>query len=215
MTRYGYSSIISACKRALVAIAASVLVCVSIVPAGFAAVGCTLNDPDRDVKRLFPESTGYRTNFITIKETGGQELYARIQKELGDVFDTVYETIDVPYSFYDVLKGKEVIGHIHGVNQKGTYGGMQLILATDLDGKIMAFYYQKMSSPEASRFMNKEFTGQFKGLTREDFQRGDLKISDPTVDSHKDFEATLRGLKKNLILLKELRVRSESAAAGR
>ncbi|MDD5044216.1 MAG: hypothetical protein PHH69_02115 [Candidatus Omnitrophica bacterium] len=176
----------------------------------FAAVGCTLNDPDRDVKRLFPESTGYRTDFISIKEIGGETLFQKIEQELGDKLDTVYETIDVPYSFYGVLKGKEVIGQIHGVNQKGKYGGMQLILATNLEGKVLNFYYQKMSSPEASKFMDKNFTRQFIGLTLEDFLKGNLKISDPSKANHEDFLATLRGLKKNLILLKELKLNSES-----
>lgn len=172
----------------------------------FGAVGCTLNDPDRDVKRLFPESTGYKTDFISIKEKGGQLLYEKIEKELGDKLDSIYETIDVPYSFYDVLKGKEVIAHIHGVNQKGTYGGMQLIIATDLKGKILAFYYQKMSSPEASKFFDKKFTNQFIGLTLEDFIKGNVSATDPSSNSHQDFQATVRGLKKNLILLKELKL---------
>jgi hypothetical protein len=112
----------------------------------------------------------------------------------------------VPYSFYDVLKGKEVIGHIHGVNQKGTYGGMQLIIATDLKGDIIAFYYQKMSSPEASKFFDKKFTNQFIGLALDDFTKGGLSVTDPSNKSRQDFQATLRGLKKNLILLKELKL---------
>lgn len=172
----------------------------------FAAVGCSLNDPDRDVKRLFPEATGYKTDFITVKEAGGEELFKKIEQELGDKLDTLYETIDVPYAFYDVLKGKEVIAHIHGVNQKGTYGGMQIILATDLKGKILHFYYQKMSSPEASKFMDNNFTRQFVNLSLDDFIQGKISIKDPTKESHEDFLATLRGVKKNLILLKELKI---------
>lgn len=168
-----------------------------------AAVGCTLNDPDRDVKRLFPQSTGYRTDFITIQEKGGEELKKKIESELGDKFDDIYESIDVPYAYYTVLKGKEVIGRIHGVNQKGTYGGIQLITATDPEGKVTSFYYQKISSPEARAFTDKDFTNQFIGLKLDDFMNGNLTIKDPSRESSKDFKATLRGLKKNLILLKE------------
>ncbi|MCX5711078.1 MAG: hypothetical protein NT060_03845 [Candidatus Omnitrophica bacterium] len=182
------------------------LLFIASIGVAYAAVGCTLNDPDRDVKRLFPESTGYRTDFLSIKEVGGNALYEKISAELGDTLDPIYESSDVPYSFYDVLKGKEVIAHIHGVNQKGKYGGMQLIIATDLNGKITAFFYQKMSSPEAGVFMNKQFTSKFVGLTLEDFLRGYPKISDPSKSSEYDFRATMRGLKKNLILLKELKL---------
>lgn len=166
-----------------------------------AAVGCTLNDPDRDVKRLFPQSTGYKTIFVTIQERGGEALQKRIEEKLGDAFDPIYEGIDVPYAYYDVLKGKEVIGRIHGVNQKGTYGGMQIILATDLDGRIQDFYYQKISSPESRRFRDTSFTRQFTGLGLEDFYNKDITIADPSEQNHEDYVATLRGVKKNLILL--------------
>ncbi len=183
----------------------AVLLSLLLTQVALAAVGCTLNDPDRDVKRIFPESTGYKTSFITIKESGGQELFEGVQDELGDKFDSIYESIDVPYSFYDVLKGKELIGRIHGVNQKGTYGGMQLILATDLEGRIIDFYYQKISSPEAKRFMDKSFTSQFQGLSLNDFVNNIPDIKDPSSNNHDDYVATLRGLKKNLILLRELK----------
>lgn len=180
----------------------------------WAAVGCTLNDPDRDVKRLFPESTGYKTQFITIKERGGEELKDEIEERLGDKFDTVYESIDIPYAHYDVLKGKELIGRIHGVNQKGIYGGIQIILATDLEGKIIGFYYQKISSPEARKFKDKEFTKKFIGLTLADFYRYGLdepndrisNIKDPSEKHHDDFKATLRGIKKSLILLDKFKL---------
>ncbi len=203
MGGFYFKSIILGFKKAAVPCFCLWLTFVGV--SAFAAVGCTLNDPDRDVKRLFPRSTGYRTSFITIKEKGGQTLFEAIQEKLGDRFDTIYETIDVPYAFYEVLYGREVIAHIHGVNQRGTYGGMQLILATDLDGIIVAFYYQKMSSPEAAKFFDASFTDQFIGLRLEDFIKGNISVADPSARSQEDFESTLRGLNKNLILLEELK----------
>lgn len=174
----------------------------------FAAVGCTLNDPDRDIVKIFPESTGYKTEFITIKEMGGVEITGEIEEKLKDTLEPTYESIDVSYAYYTILKGKEPIGYVHGVNQKGTYGGMQLILATDLDGNIVDFYYQKISSPEAKVFRSKEFTEQFIGLNLADFyiyDRGDseriVEIKDLTNNNNSDYFATLRGIRKNLILL--------------
>ncbi len=167
----------------------------------YAAVGCSLNDPDRDVKKMFPDSSGYKTTFITIKEKGGEALKRKIEEKFQDKFEPIYENIDVPYAFYTVLKGKEAIGYIHGVNQKGKYGGMQLIMATDLKGAIINFYYQKMSSPEAGKFMDSKFTFAFKGLTLDDFFKGNIPAKDPSANSHEDFRATLRGLKKNIVLL--------------
>lgn len=178
----------------------------------FAAVGCTLNDPDRDVKSIFPQSTGYKTTVTTFKENGGEKLAKEIEERLGDKLDPLFESIDVPHSFYTVLKGKEIIGYIHGVNQKGMYGVMQIFLALDTKGRILEFFYQKISSPEAKKFNDSKFRNQFKGLTLADFYHHAemkgmscpddriAKIKDPSEKSNKDFIATLRGMKMNLIL---------------
>ncbi|HNV48960.1 MAG TPA: hypothetical protein PKJ16_18100, partial [Spirochaetota bacterium] len=88
----------------------------------YAAVGCDLNDPDRDVKRLFPGSTGYKTQYVSIDKKGGAALLARIEQRLGDKFQGLFETIDVPYTVYEVYRGTQRIGYIHGVNQKGKFG---------------------------------------------------------------------------------------------
>jgi hypothetical protein len=112
------------------------------------------------------------------------------------------------------LKGKDIIGYMHGVNQKGKFGVLQLVIATDLSGNILSFYYQKISSPESSRFRDNAFNRQFKGLNLEDFNKYDVsgkntqagkiaEIQDPSQNSSEDFRATLRGIKKNLILLDE------------
>ncbi len=179
----------------------------------FGAVACSLNDPDRDIKRIFPQSTGYKTTITTIKERGGDKLAKEIEKSLGDKLDPIFEANDVPYTFYTILKGKEIIGYVHGVNQKGTYGGMQIILAVDTKGKILDFYYQKMTSPEANKFKDEKWTSQFKGLTLSDFYHHDAmkgtecpddklaKIKSPSEKNKKDFVNTLRGIKMNLILL--------------
>jgi hypothetical protein len=192
----------------------SLLFLFGIYTTSFAAVGCSLDDPDRDVKSIFPESTGYLTKFVTLKEIGGEALKSKIEEKLGDRFDPIYENLEVPYAYYTVLKGKNTIGYIHGVNQKGKYGGLQLIIASNLDDKIVAFYYQRISSPESSKFRATQFTGKFKGLSLVDFNKYNVlnnslsegpvtKIIDPSVNSAEDFRATIRGIKKNLILLDE------------
>lgn len=194
--------------RSIIAIT---VIAISIICFGhglsLAAVGCELSDPDRDIHNVFPRSTGYKTTYFTLQESGGEKVKKEVEEKLKDVFDPLYESLDVPYSYYTVLKGKEVIGYMHGVNQKGVYGTMQIILATDPEGKIIGYYYQKIASPEAQRFRDKSFTDQFIGLSLADFYRSDdpagkvAAIKDPSENSHDDFRSTIRGTKKNLILL--------------
>jgi hypothetical protein len=191
------------------------------------AVGCDLNDPDRDVARLFPESTGYKTTYTSIDRRGGEALLGKIETRLGDRFRGIYETIDVPYTIYEIFAGKKKIGYIHGVNQKGQFGGIQVFLSLDLEGKIMAFYIQKMTSKYAGKLRDAKFGRQFIGLTLKDFDRYDVisgkasgkveAIKNPAPEAESDFRAALRATKKNLILMEEFVYSSQHSShpAGR
>ena len=181
----------------------------------FAAVGCELNDPDRDVRRLFPASTGYRTIYASIANKGGAGLLRQVEQRLGDSFQGLFETADVPYTMYRVLKGQETIGYIHGVNQKGRYGGIQAFLAIDSQGRILAFYYQRLTNNEARLLRSVEFGRQFIGLDLSDFDGYDVvsgraapgsriaAVRNPAPGAEDDYRATLRSVKKNLILCDE------------
>jgi hypothetical protein len=181
----------------------------------FAAVGCDLNDPDKDVKKLFPGSTGYKTEYVSISQKGGDSLLARIEQRLGDRFQGLFETGDVPYTMYRVFRKKELAGYIHGVNQKGTYGGIQVFLALDTNGVIKTLYFQKLTSKAAAKLRQPSFGKQFAGLTLRDFYRYDVvsgkesgsdritSIKNPSDDAASDFRSALRAVKKNLILVDE------------
>ena len=179
----------------------------------FAAVGCDLNEPDRDVARLFPGAT-YKTRYLSLKTSGGQLLLERVEKRLGDKFHGLYETIDVPYTLYDIYKGTQAVGYIHGVNQKGEYGGIQVFLALDTSGKIKSFYIQKLTSRAAKDLRAKEFGAQFEGLSLKDFEAYDPAAAKAPAGSSsagikapakagKDFNSVMRAVKKNLILMDE------------
>ena len=186
----------------------------AVFSSAFAAVGCDLNDPDRDVARLFPSSTGYKTLYLSIKTSGGGKLLARVEERLGDKFRGLYENIEVPYTLYDIFRGTETLGYIHGVNQKGEYGGIQVFLALDTRGVIKAFYIQKLTSRAAKELRSKEFGAQFAGFGLKDFENNDplsgkspegaaiFKIKSPP-GAGRDFLSVMRAVKKNLILMDE------------
>jgi hypothetical protein len=177
------------------------------------AVGCDLNEPDKDVKRLFPGSTSFKTATLEIQKVGGQQLLAKIEARLRDKLHGLYETVDEPYTIYVIFANNKKIGYIHGVNQKGRYGGIQIFLALDLDQRIKSFYIQKMSGEYAGKFRDKEFAKQFVGLTVNDFDQYDVltgkgtgkvpEISNPVHEADYDFKHILRGTKKNLILVND------------
>ncbi len=194
----------------------------SSVPA-WGAVGCDLNDPDRDVARLYPGSTGYKTVTLEIQKVGGQKLLARIEARLRDKLHGLYETIDVPYTMYVIYAHKKKIGYIHGVTQKGRYGGVQIFLVLDLEERIKALYIQKMSGDYAGKFREAEFSRQFAGLTLGDFEQYDvltgkgkgklLEIKNSAPEATYDFKYILRGMKKNLIFVNEFVAMSPELSA--
>lgn len=193
-------------------------------------VPCQLNNPDQDTLRLFPERTNFRTEFIRTDEigekrgVGSEALFRELERRLGDKWDSVWETKDIPYVFYEILKGPDRIGWVFGANQ-GWPGAdnSQLMLAFDLDERIHEFYYQKLPSFEKERLQTQEFYSQFIGLTLEHFyvneQLGNLKVSDkdtlaldmvsrindPTQREHEGFQKTLRGMKKVLIYIDDFK----------
>ncbi len=177
------------------------------------AVGCDLNDPDRDVARLFPESTGYKTIYTSILQRGGEKLLAKVETRLGEKFKGIYETIDVPYTIYEIYANKKKVGYIHGVNQKGQFGGIQVFLVLTLEGTVRGFYIQKMTSQYAGKLRDQKFGKQFIGLTLKDFDHYDVvsgkasgkiaEIKNPAPEADTDFKAALRAAKKNLVLMDE------------
>jgi len=177
------------------------------------AVGCDLNDPDRDVARLFPGSTGYKAVAIEIQKLGGDKLLAKLEAKLRDKLRGLYETIDVPYTIYVIYANKKKIGYIHGLNQKGRFGGIQIFLVLDLEERIKAFYIQKMTGEYAGKFRDAQFGSQFVGLTVGDFEQYDVMtgkatgkvagIVNPAPEAEHDFKYILRGVKKNLIFVNE------------
>ncbi len=198
--------------KGLAILMAFLLVLTGASPA-WAAVGCDLNDPDRDVARLFPESTGYKTIYTSILKKGGEKLLATVEKRLGDKFQGIYETSDVPYTIYEIFTGKKKVGYIHGVNQKGQFGGIQVFVVLTLEGTIKGFYIQKMTSQYAGKLRDAKFGRQFVGLTLKDFEQYNVAtgkasgrveaIKNPAPEAEADFRAALRATKKNLILMDE------------
>jgi hypothetical protein len=177
-----------------------------------AAMNCELNYPASDVSRLFPESTGYKTSYFSFSKYGGEPLLRKIEARLGNV-PALYAPLNVPYTLYDIYKGDRKVGYIHGVNQKGQYGVLEVFVSLDMNGMIKAFYIQRIAGQWAKKFTSPQFGRQFVGLTLKDFEQYDTvkckgsgkvaAIVNPVPKAETDFYGLLRAVKKNLIIMDE------------
>jgi len=190
---------------------AVLLPALAVVPLA-AAVSCELNDPVHDVPRLFPDSTSYKTSYFSFATKGGLPMLQKIEARLGG-FTALYAPLDVPYTLYEVYKGTQRVGYVHGVNQKGQYGVLEVFVSLDLEGRIKAFYIQRMAGRWTKNFTSPKFGSQFLGLTLKDFEQFDVvkgkgsgrlaSFVNPSPEAVTDYYGLLRAVNKNLVLMDE------------
>jgi hypothetical protein len=185
-----------------------------------AAINCELNDPASDVPRLFPESSSYKVSGFSFAAPGSEGKLPKVEARLGGV-PSLYAPLNVPYTLYVCYKGPEKIGYVHGVNQKGQFGVLEVFVSLDLHGRIKAFYLQRIAGQWGSKFTSAKFGKQFLGLTLKDFETYDFMggkgsgklaaIVNPAPEALTDFLGLLRALNKNLILMDEFIYTPEKA----
>lgn len=194
----------------------------------YAAVGCTLNNPARDLASLYPEMTSYREDVFELsKLPNGRTIYTNLQERVSGYLDPVYEGFETPYTLYSVFQEDKLIGYVHGVNVPGRGGVIQVFLAVNpKSGEIVRMFFQRLESMGAKSLRSKEFRAQFAGLNLGDFYKHDyfsIKDKNNTADKIanikspadlpqaglSDYESTLRGVRKNLILLDALAFNSQ------
>lgn len=187
--------------------------------ATWAAIGCTLSNPARDLKSLFPTMTSYREDIRELAALpDGKTFYEALKTRVGDL-DPVYEGYETPYTLYSVFEHGKPLGFVHGVNVPGRGGVIQVFVAVDpASAAILKMFYQRLESPGGSLLRAKAVRDQFVGLTLADFYKHDyFAVAEPGNPSDRiarlappvalpeaarpDWAATLRGLRKNLILL--------------
>ena len=197
------------------------ILCLILVAAqkAYGAIGCTLSNPAEDLKYLYPEMTTFKEDLMEFpKLKDGSAMFKGLKARLGSDLDPIYETYETPYTVYSVFKGSEKIGIVHGVNVPGKGGVIQIFLSTDpKTAEIKNFFFQRLESPAARQLRAREFRAQFTGLTLADFYKHDYyaaaqpgakadkvaAVKPPALDASgkPDYDATLRGIRKNLILL--------------
>lgn len=97
---------------------------------------CALRDPNRQLYRLFPRATSYRSIVRTIgtdaREVVGERLPFGLHfNELGR------------HTLYVPMRGDEILGLVHVRSEAGRWGLIEVAWALDLDLNVMDFRFQR------------------------------------------------------------------------
>ena len=167
----------------------------------FAAV-CVFRFPDRDVYKLYPKATNYKSVLKTIDKDTKQKIEALLGRPL--------DPDETELTFYEIYKGKELIGMIHPHAERGEYGTIEVVWAFTLDGKIIDFTIQRDREKKGKELNAQEFRRQFAGkdlnspFVLENTKEINTKLLKPVQEADKGSSAIAYGAKKTLTFYKYL-----------
>jgi hypothetical protein len=186
----------------------------SLPSLGHAAVGCSLQNPDTDIRRFFPEMTNYSIHLLTYARQA-PEAHDELRRRIGQDLDSVYEVPDTPYTLYVVNGQGRRLGYVFGTNQRGKYSNIQVVAIVDAELKLQHVYIQKIRSPAFEAFQAEDFGLALAALPLSQYPThqacyidGDcaqLPVVDPSEGTQsEDFRAIVRALAKLEILSETL-----------
>lgn len=196
-------------RRSLAVVWGLLTICgLAALPGGnaLAATGCSLDNPEEDLRRLFPTMTDF-TVAVTSFAVQAPERHPELSRLLGDAIDPVYEAPEVPYNLYTVIANGTVLGHVFGTNQRGTYSSIQVIAVTGPGFDLTQIYLQKLRSPAYKQLQDPVFLEDLATIPMVDFPklaacyvRGEcagVSVPDPSGGEQvEDYRHLLRGLAK-------------------
>lgn len=148
-------------RRYLIVISFSLFV-VSLLSAGV----CIWRFPDKDIKTLFPQATGYKTEVITFIKAKQEKIEDQLGAKLDDD--------ETKFNFYRIYNETSKIGLVLTHSVKGQYGVIEVVigLQSKIDTLIKSpVYYvsgvliQRDREVKSKDLKSDKFLGQFIGTT--------------------------------------------------
>lgn len=165
------------------------------------AAMCAFRNPDRDVYIMFPEATGYQSVIKTLDKKTQEKVAEYLGQKLD--FDEIGE-----FTFYLILKDKDIIGIIRPHAERGKYGVVEMVWAFTLDGKIIDYKVQRSRERNTKIVKSEQFRRQFKGkklntaFTETKSKNINTKLFKVSENSEKISSVIAYSAKKNLFLYK-------------
>ncbi|HLV82091.1 MAG TPA: hypothetical protein VKT32_17505 [Chthonomonadaceae bacterium] len=155
---------------------------------------CPWRDPERDRKRFFPASSGYRDELAALS---GQrpELQRRLSRPLTGEDNAV--------RIHRILAGSAPVGAIVTRRVRGESGVIELALAVGPDGWVVGARLQRLREPDsvAAVLQSSAWLGAFRGKTADSAWRLGQDIPSVPSEARPSAEAILDGARSILVML--------------
>ena len=157
---------------------------------------CLWRNPDKDIKKIFPQATHYKS----IIRKYNKEEKKKIEKLIGKNLD-VDET---EFTFYQIFSNKKRIGTVLTHAEKGGYGVIEVVIGLDTLRKVVKVLIQRDREIKSKELRSENFLKQFKGKSFKDTIEVGKTIK-PIKGAEKATKAIAFSVKKMLIIYEILK----------
>ncbi|MBU6400410.1 MAG: hypothetical protein KGS61_08845 [Verrucomicrobia bacterium] len=159
-----------------------------------AAPLCPWRQPEADLRRFFPETTGYRTDTRILS---GMRL--ALARELGRPVLPEENALHL----YRALAGNDWVGTVLVRRVKGEYGAIEIVVAVGRDGKVRGLRFQRLREPPAiaEALQDPAWQGRFQGQTRASCWRLGAAIPEVPAVARQSAASVVEGVHSLLVLL--------------
>uniref|UniRef100_A0A7V3ZVF2 FMN-binding protein n=1 Tax=candidate division WOR-3 bacterium TaxID=2052148 RepID=A0A7V3ZVF2_UNCW3 len=157
---------------------------------------CLWRNPDRDIKKIFPKATHYKS---IIRKYNKKEK-EKIEKLIGKNLD-IDET---EFTFYQIFANKKRIGTVLTHTEKGEYGAIEVVIGLDTLRKVIKVLIQRDREIKSKELRSENFLKQFEERSFKDTIEVNKTIK-PIKGAEKASKAIAFSVKKMLIVYEVLK----------
>ncbi|MEN9812783.1 MAG: hypothetical protein B9S27_05035 [Opitutia bacterium Tous-C8FEB] len=125
---------------------------------------CSVREPNRLIREMFPRHTGFRTEMLEITA----ETASKLPADLPFVFDRREVT---RHPLFIVMEGERIVGYVQARTQPTRWGLTEYVWALDAQLALLDFRVQRSREPGADRLGQSRLAAVLRGLTLDQVRR--------------------------------------------
>lgn len=125
---------------------------------------CSVREPNRLIREMFPRHTGFRTELLEITA----ETASKLPADLPFVFDRREVT---RHPLFIVMEGERIVGYVQARTQPTRWGLTEYVWALDPQLGLLDFRVQRSREPGADRLDRSRLAAVLRGMSLDEVRR--------------------------------------------